>query len=63
MGKKYGSNDQQYGLSAYLGDSWGKSTKTAKPRCYTKHPVLKLGGGEILGASCHHPPPVGTHEY
>ena len=28
---------------------------SSKPRCHTKHPVLKLGNGEIVGGSCGSP--------
>lgn len=33
---------------------WLGSSKSYKP-CHETHPVLKLGKGEVLGASCNHP--------
>lgn len=42
--------------SVYGGkSSWGSRTWTASPSCHESHPVLKIGGGEILGASCGRP--------
>lgn len=53
--KSYGKTDDQYGLGHYLGEDTGG--KPLPPKCHTKHPTLKLAGGEILGASCHSPVP------
>lgn len=42
-------------MTAQLFNDTGKGG-SLKPKCHTKHPILKLGnGGEILGASCGHP--------
>ena len=39
-------------MSQFKGNSM---PKLAGPKCYEKHPVLSLGGGQILGASCLNP--------
>jgi hypothetical protein len=36
------------------GTKWPSSSKGYVP-CHESHPVLKVGKGEILGASCNHP--------
>lgn len=37
------------------GGGYGGTYKSSKPRCHTTHKPIKLGHGEVLGASCGSP--------
>ena len=37
--------------------SEGLAAYAAKPKCYESHPVMKIGNGKLLGASCLYPFP------
>jgi hypothetical protein len=53
MGKKF-SKDTDSGWLNYH-DNDGKYKAPSGPRCHVSHPVIKIGGGELVGASCSNP--------